>query len=49
MRSKNVFKLLAMSTLALGTIMSGTVPAVMPSIVHAETTQYPTPNGISTL
>lgn len=49
MRSKNVFKLLAMSTLALGTIMSGTVPAVMPSIIHAETTQYPTLNGISTL
>ena len=49
MRSKNVFKLVAMSTLALGTIMSGAVPAFMPSIVHAETTQYPTPNGISTL
>lgn len=49
MRSKNVFKLVAMSTLALGTIMSGAVPAFMPSIIHAETTQYPTPNGISTL
>lgn len=49
MKSRNLFKLVAMSTLVLGSIVTGAVPSVAPTIVYAASTQHPSPNGVSTL
>ena len=49
MKSRNLFKLIAMSTLVLGSIVTGAVPSVAPTIVYAASTQHPSPNGVSTL
>ena len=35
MKSRNLFKLVAMSTLVLGSIVTGAVPSVVPTIVYA--------------